>query len=209
MSTNYEFAKKIKSNIYLNYKNKYFFNSLSAVNEKLKILLLCHTLKPFHLKDVSTTELSLSISEQGVISFSSKQSLMNIPNHKLLFLDLPHIEVEDGDREEADVQNESLDPITEKHAGCLRDFNEMETKLEKKRIYAKKTWEQIESNAVLNEFKNMIKKGKLPGKIDCEKCIEKYSFLTNRKWTDIKYHVKNHISKINKVKNSAQSVCTQ
>lgn len=57
-----------------------------------------------------------------------------------MFLDLPQVEIDDGDREE-EVQDEPLDPIAEKRASYLRDSNEMKTIFENNSICVKRTWE--------------------------------------------------------------------
>ncbi|KAG5862140.1 hypothetical protein JTB14_035811 [Gonioctena quinquepunctata] len=49
--------------------------------------------------------------------------------------------------------------MVEKNVGCSQDLNEMNPK---SNFEMKRTWEQNESNAVLNEFKNMIKRKALP-----------------------------------------------
>ncbi|KAG5865995.1 hypothetical protein JTB14_006249 [Gonioctena quinquepunctata] len=59
-----------------------------------------------------------------------------------------------------------------------------------------KAWTKEESSSVISFFNSHIKKGMVPGKSPCEKCIEEHPSLAHRKWTDIKFHVKNYLTKI-------------
>ena len=61
-------------------------------------------------------------------------------------------------------------------------------------------WPEDEKEAVFNYFSHFIKKGRIPGKVDCEKCIDKAGdSLQRRDWKAVKYYVKNQIDKRNKV----------
>ena len=61
-------------------------------------------------------------------------------------------------------------------------------------------WTEDEKEAVFNYFSHHIKKGRIPGKVDCEKCIDKAGgSLQRRDWKAVKYYVKNQIDKRNKV----------
>lgn len=64
----------------------------------------------------------------------------------------------------------------------------------------RRPWDADEKKAVFEYFKVQIKNGILPGKADCLACQKKYSQLGNRRWTDIKYCVKNQITKIKNLK---------
>ena len=49
-------------------------------------------------------------------------------------------------------------------------------------------------------FSHHIRRGHVPGKADCEKCIDRAGgALQRRDWTAVKYCVKNQIDKRNKV----------
>ncbi|XP_068712639.1 uncharacterized protein [Montipora foliosa] len=63
-----------------------------------------------------------------------------------------------------------------------------------------KPWTGEEKEAVLKYLGHWIRKGRVPGKLDCEQCISKANgALDHRKWTDLKYFVKNQIDKRKKV----------
>lgn len=48
----------------------------------------------------------------------------------------------------------------------------------------------------------MIRRDQLPGKVACEELMqENPDIFINRKWSDLKFYVKNHISKAKKIKN--------
>lgn len=64
----------------------------------------------------------------------------------------------------------------------------------------KRLWTTAEKQAVLKHFTNQVKEGSLPGKIECEKCIDETPCLKGRKWTDLKFYIKNHLFKLNKMK---------
>lgn len=70
-----------------------------------------------------------------------------------------------------------------------------------KKIRTVKMWGEDESSSVIKFFTSHIKRGSVPGKSQCEECIEKFPVLHNRRWTDIKFYVKNYITKINRKKN--------
>ncbi|XP_068694511.1 uncharacterized protein [Montipora foliosa] len=63
-----------------------------------------------------------------------------------------------------------------------------------------KPWTGEEKEAVLKYLGHWIRKGRVPGKLDCEQCISKANgALDHRKWTDLTYFVKNQIDKRKKV----------
>lgn len=68
-------------------------------------------------------------------------------------------------------------------------------KKQSKRTYKKTPWSNEEKEVVLREMRHLIKKKSLPGKDICSMLIEKYPVLANRKWTDVKFFVKNYLSK--------------
>ena len=60
-------------------------------------------------------------------------------------------------------------------------------------------WTEDEK-AVFKYLSHHIKRGCVPGKVDCEKCINKTgSTLQRRDWTAVRYYVKNQIEKRKKV----------
>lgn len=61
-------------------------------------------------------------------------------------------------------------------------------------------WTPQEVEAVLTFFRTDIKFKIIPGKVKCEECISKYDVLNSRGWRNIKYFVKNQITKISKIK---------
>lgn len=65
-----------------------------------------------------------------------------------------------------------------------------------KKCVQKRTWNEEESSPVIKFFTSHIKRGAVPGKSQCEECIQKHPSLSLRKWTDIKFYVKNYITKI-------------
>lgn len=73
-------------------------------------------------------------------------------------------------------------------------------KLLSKKGKPKRPWSPEETNAVHTFFRTEIKTCIVPGKVKCEQCIEKNKILASRNWKDVKYHVKNQISKISKFK---------
>ncbi|KAI4470857.1 hypothetical protein MML48_1g16811 [Holotrichia oblita] len=70
----------------------------------------------------------------------------------------------------------------------------------KSKSVCKRPWSSHEMSAVLTHFKTNIKIGALPGKKECEKCISENAVLKDRKWTDVKFCIKNHLTKIKKRK---------
>ena len=57
-----------------------------------------------------------------------------------------------------------------------------------------------EKEAVFKYLSNSIREGRVPGKVDCEKCIFKAgNALKRRDWTAVKYYVNNQIDKRNRV----------
>lgn len=67
-----------------------------------------------------------------------------------------------------------------------------------KKVCVKRPWSVDETEAVQTFFRSHITKSMVPGKKLCEECKEKYDVLNNRKWQDVKYHVKNLIASIKK-----------
>lgn len=63
------------------------------------------------------------------------------------------------------------------------------------------SWTEEEKQAVFKSLDHWIRQGgRLPGKLDCEKCISKANgALDRRKWSDVKYFVKNQIEKRKRV----------
>lgn len=68
-----------------------------------------------------------------------------------------------------------------------------------KGICVKKIWSNEEKEIILKKFRTLIKIGKLPGKQECEELMEEHKIFTGRKWTDLKYFVKNYLSKCKKI----------
>ncbi|XP_050514061.1 uncharacterized protein LOC126889627 [Diabrotica virgifera virgifera] len=59
----------------------------------------------------------------------------------------------------------------------------------------KTPWTSEEIKSVMTFFKFDLKKELLPGKQKCEECKSKYPVLERRKWTDIKFYLKNYYSR--------------
>lgn len=67
----------------------------------------------------------------------------------------------------------------------------------------RRPWSPEEIKVVLNNFKVQVKHKMLPGKKDCLELMEKHPTLfQGRKWTDLKFCIKNHISKLSKLQKS-------
>jgi len=63
-------------------------------------------------------------------------------------------------------------------------------------VFTRTQWTEDEKEAVFKYLFHYIKQGCVPGKVDCEKCIDKAgSALQRRDWTAVKYYVKNQIEK--------------
>ena len=61
-------------------------------------------------------------------------------------------------------------------------------------------WSEEEKDAVFKSLEHWVRRGRVPGKLDCEKCISKANgALERRDWTAVKYFIKNQISKRNKI----------
>lgn len=69
-----------------------------------------------------------------------------------------------------------------------------------KKTCTKKIWTEEEIGTVLKFFAPFIKRTTIPGKAKCEECMEKYPIFGTRKWTDLKFYIKNYINKIKKNK---------
>ncbi|KAJ8931947.1 hypothetical protein NQ314_015099 [Rhamnusium bicolor] len=117
--------------------------------------------------------------------------------------------VEDKEDEKAKVEGNVQE---EKGTEFVNKNDDRENDNSKKRIRNKKKikdnkinipvpWTSDEKNAVLKNFHIKIKKGIVPGKVECENCIKENGELSNRNWKKIKFCVKNEISKIRKSKN--------
>lgn len=63
----------------------------------------------------------------------------------------------------------------------------------------KRPWSQQEKHRVQQYMACFISMRKVPGKIDCQMCIDQSSSaLHSRTWKDVKYYVYNEIVKIKK-----------
>lgn len=89
--------------------------------------------------------------------------------------------------------------ITENEENLLKACDNLK-KRNSKKIRTVRMWGENESSLVIKFFRSHIKRGSVPGKSQCEECIEKFPLLRNRRWTDIKFYVKNYITKINRKK---------
>ena len=64
----------------------------------------------------------------------------------------------------------------------------------------KAQWKKEEKEAVFKYLAPWIRRGRVPGKLDCEKCISKANgALHHRNWTVVKSFVKNQIDKRKRV----------
>ncbi|XP_074035237.1 uncharacterized protein [Leptinotarsa decemlineata] len=123
--------------------------------------------------------------------------------------DLPQLQLDEVEDTLADAEavefNElvppELDPPPElKEASCSSSTRIDKKNLTKtgKKCIQKRTWTEEESTPVIKFFTSHIKRGAVPGKSQCEECIQKHPSLSLRKWTDIKFYIKNYITKIKK-----------
>ena len=55
-----------------------------------------------------------------------------------------------------------------------------------------------EIKVVLNHFQRCVAESRLPGKIECFSLIKATPCLKERKWTTVKYYVRNHLGKSKK-----------
>ncbi|KAF5269754.1 hypothetical protein FQR65_LT17931 [Abscondita terminalis] len=116
--------------------------------------------------------------------------------------DVPHVEEELqtenlDDEEKSDNEMEVCEPReTENTIG--KTSAPIAVPVTKKQKGTKVSWTIEEKEGVLNFFKVHIKKGSVEKKHECEECMEKYPVLKKRKWSDLKFCVKNQISKVNK-----------
>lgn len=69
-----------------------------------------------------------------------------------------------------------------------------------KRNFTKQLWNDEEKQIVHREMIQFILRRKLPGKQECEECVAKMPKSSRRKWTHIKYFVRNAIEKEKKLK---------
>ncbi|KAF5307229.1 hypothetical protein FQR65_LT18439 [Abscondita terminalis] len=120
--------------------------------------------------------------------------------------DLPALEIEDdnldnvGEEQSADIALATNESIVEE---TINDPKTSVNKLTRKTCI-KRSWSSEETACLLKHFSAIIKQnGPPPGKKQCEDCITKFKVLETRKWTDIKYYIKNHISKIKKAKSNS------
>ncbi|KAK9688430.1 hypothetical protein QE152_g35338 [Popillia japonica] len=123
--------------------------------------------------------------------------------------DLPHIEVECGEERDNLVLEDNPDAEEsfedEFILGNVKEQNMPSTEAKKKStnsVCTKKMWTEEESGAVLKFFAPFIKKETIPGKAKCEECMEKYPVFGTRKWTDLKFYIKNYITKIKRTKSN-------
>ncbi|XP_067032827.1 uncharacterized protein [Acropora muricata] len=63
-----------------------------------------------------------------------------------------------------------------------------------------KSWTGEEKEAVLKYLGHWVRRERTPGKLECEQCISKANgVLDHRKWSDVKFFIKNQIDKRRKV----------
>ncbi|CAG9835041.1 unnamed protein product [Diabrotica balteata] len=99
-----------------------------------------------------------------------------------------------------DEQNENiaLPEITDGGAGAVHRNDPKKKCVSFKR----RPWTTEEKEIILKEFKSLIKRGSLPGKEQCTKLLEEQIVFTGRKWTDVKFFVKNYLQKLRKITNT-------
>ncbi|CAH1115846.1 unnamed protein product [Psylliodes chrysocephalus] len=64
---------------------------------------------------------------------------------------------------------------------------------------SKRPWTDNEKKIMYSKFTKFIKKNSLPGKLECMEVIENHEVFAGRKWSDLKFFIKNHLSKIKKM----------
>lgn len=57
----------------------------------------------------------------------------------------------------------------------------------------KRTWREEERRAVNKRLGKFMAERRVPGKLDCVKCLEEEEALKDRSWKDVKYFVHNTI----------------
>lgn len=57
----------------------------------------------------------------------------------------------------------------------------------------RKSWSEVEKKAVNEELGVFVRQQRVPGKLDCDKCLRKKPELSGRSWKDIKYFIHNRI----------------
>lgn len=63
-----------------------------------------------------------------------------------------------------------------------------------------KSWTGEEKEAVLKYLGHWVRRERIPGKLECEQCISKANgVLDHRKWSDVKFFIKNQIDKRRKI----------
>lgn len=62
----------------------------------------------------------------------------------------------------------------------------------------RRPWTREEKKAVDEELGTLIRRMKVPGKLDCDRCLRNKSILSKRTWKDIKYYVHNTIQSVNR-----------
>ncbi|KAF5274676.1 hypothetical protein FQR65_LT16906 [Abscondita terminalis] len=139
--------------------------------------------------------------DQGSVKKFAGKSLEQISME-----DLPKI-VEDPEEEEEEDSDEANDNYNELNiniTSSVREDNDLTltptaTKKQKKSTHNRQSWTSEEIQLVLSTYRTLIKQKKLPGKLDCEKLMkDKPTLFKGRKWSDIKFYVKNHITKMQK-----------
>ncbi|KAG5871824.1 hypothetical protein JTB14_033038 [Gonioctena quinquepunctata] len=76
----------------------------------------------------------------------------------------------------------------------------MNGKPTKKKWKGVRPWSKEEKSAVMKFFHSSIKKKIVPGKVQCEECIlNSEGALSERVWKDVKYYVKNYITKLSEI----------
>nr|XP_023019945.1 uncharacterized protein LOC111508612 [Leptinotarsa decemlineata] len=154
-----------------------------------------------HESAVELTKISriLMAIDSGEVSKFKGQSLDGIN-----LQDLPDITDSADESDEEDKPDEEEDILS---IGTSRQSNKTKKNSStnddepiKKKRKGHRPWTQNEKIAVTNFFRVAIKKKIVPGKVMCEECIRNSGEVLNqRRWTDIKYYIKNYITKLNKI----------
>ncbi|CAH1109549.1 unnamed protein product [Psylliodes chrysocephalus] len=97
--------------------------------------------------------------------------------------------------EEIDDGRETNQNINAMAVNKLKTKNIKIQRKERNKERKPQPWSRDETQAVLTFFKGNIKNNIIPTKKECEECLATYPVISSRPWKNIKYFVKNQISK--------------
>ncbi|XP_038139565.1 uncharacterized protein LOC119782609 [Cyprinodon tularosa] len=115
---------------------------------------------------------------------------------------------EESSDSEADVQSEGTVNRTQKEtskdkhckertSSCkAAEGNKKSSLASSQKGKSKRPWSETERKVIMQHFKDHLKELKIPGKVDCERCIKENPILRDngRDWKAVKYFVHNKIA---------------